>query len=66
MSLSDTIKQIDINLKQQAEDDAANTPTLTLVHNENSISEGEEIMRYVLEMRRLSWEIAGNYLRVIH
>jgi hypothetical protein len=60
MPLSDTIKHIDDNLKRQAETDEANT--LTLIPNENSRSDGEEIMRYVQEMRKLSWEIAGNYL----
>lgn len=60
MSLSETIKHIDDNLKQQAEADAVNT--LTLIPNEYSKSEGEEIMRYVQEMRRMSWEIAGSYL----
>lgn len=62
MSLSETIKHIDDNLKQQAENDAASINTLTLIPNKQSRSEGEEIMHYVQEMRRLSWEIAGNYL----
>ncbi len=59
MSLAETIKNIETHIKEDSEKTAE---VLTLVPNEFSKIEGEEIMLYVQEMRRISWEIAGNYL----
>lgn len=58
MSLSDTINQIDAQLKQEIE---TTTEQLTLVPTDQGKTEGEEIMRYIQRLRNLSADLIGSY-----